>query len=76
MALAAGLLMTWIVILFLPAEQARFAPEHAALMRAIAAAVAAQVNEQPVDVLALAGRGRPDVLAEVRAPGSSIAGGR
>src|SRR5438067_12953521 len=35
-ALATGLLMTWIVILFLPAEQARFAPEHAALMRAIA----------------------------------------
>src|SRR5205085_5819506 len=35
-ALAAGLLMTWIVILFLPAHQARFAPEHAALMRAIA----------------------------------------
>ena len=35
-ALASGLLMTWIVILFLPAEEARFAPEHAALMRAIA----------------------------------------
>jgi len=35
-ALATGLLMTWIVILFLPAEQARFVPEHAALMRAIA----------------------------------------
>ena len=35
-ALATGLLMTWIVILFLPAEQARFAPEHAALMRATA----------------------------------------
>ena len=35
-ALATGLLMTWIVILFLPAEEARFAPEHAALMRAIA----------------------------------------
>jgi hypothetical protein len=35
-ALAVGLLMTWIVILFLPADEARFAPEHAALMRAIA----------------------------------------
>ena len=34
-ALAVGLLMTWIVILFLPADEARFAPEHAALMRAI-----------------------------------------
>jgi hypothetical protein len=27
--------MTWIVILFLPADEARFAPEHAALMRAV-----------------------------------------
>jgi hypothetical protein len=34
-ALAAGLLLTWIVILFLPAEQARFAPEHAPLVRAV-----------------------------------------
>lgn len=34
-ALAVGLLMTWIVILFLPAEEARFAPEHAALVRAV-----------------------------------------
>jgi uncharacterized membrane protein YfcA len=34
-ALAIGLLMTWIVILFLPADEARFAPEHAALVRAI-----------------------------------------
>jgi hypothetical protein len=34
-ALAVGLLMTWIVILFLPADEARFAPEHAALMRAV-----------------------------------------
>ncbi|HEY6824263.1 MAG TPA: hypothetical protein VI195_07465 [Steroidobacteraceae bacterium] len=34
-ALAAGLLLTWIVILFLPEEQARFAPEHAALVRAV-----------------------------------------
>jgi hypothetical protein len=35
-ALAVGLLMTWIVILLLPADEARFAPEHAALMRAVA----------------------------------------
>jgi len=35
-ALATGLLMTWTVILFLPADEARFAPEHSALMRAIA----------------------------------------
>jgi len=34
-ALASGLLLTWIVILFLPAEQARFAPEHAVLVRAV-----------------------------------------
>jgi hypothetical protein len=35
-ALATGLIMTWIVILFLPADEARFAPEHPALLRAIA----------------------------------------
>lgn len=35
-ALAVGLLMTWAVILFLPADEARFAPEHSSLMRAIA----------------------------------------
>ena len=35
-ALATGLLMTWIVILFLPEQEARFAPEHPALLRAIA----------------------------------------
>jgi hypothetical protein len=35
-ALATGLLMTWIVILFLPADEARFAPEHAPLLRAVA----------------------------------------
>jgi len=35
-ALASGLIMTWIVILFLPADEARFAPEHSALLRAIA----------------------------------------
>jgi hypothetical protein len=34
-ALAVGLIMTWIVILFLPSDEARFAPEHAPLMRAI-----------------------------------------
>jgi hypothetical protein len=34
-ALASGLLLTWIVILFLPADEARFAPEHAALVRAV-----------------------------------------
>ena len=33
--MASGLLLTWVVILFLPAEQARFAPEHAALVRAV-----------------------------------------
>ena len=35
-ALATGLVMTWIVILFLPQEEARFAPEQPALLRAIA----------------------------------------
>jgi hypothetical protein len=34
-ALAVGLLMTWIVILFLPADEARFAPEQPALIRAV-----------------------------------------
>jgi hypothetical protein len=34
-ALAIGLLMTWIVILFLSADEARFAPEHTALVRAV-----------------------------------------
>lgn len=34
-ALAVGLLLTWVVILFLSAEEARFAPEHAALLKAI-----------------------------------------
>src|SRR4029077_7368614 len=34
-ALAVGLLLTWVVILFLPADEARFAPEHAALLKAI-----------------------------------------
>ena len=35
-SLAVGLLGTWIVILFLPQEAERFAPEQAALLRAIA----------------------------------------
>lgn len=34
-ALAAGLIMTWTVILLLPADEQRFAPEHAHLLRAI-----------------------------------------
>ena len=34
-ALASGLIMTWIVILFLPADEARFAPEQPALVRAV-----------------------------------------
>lgn len=34
-ALAAGLIMTWIVILLLPAHEQRFAPEHSHLVRAI-----------------------------------------
>jgi hypothetical protein len=35
-SLAVGLAMTWVVILFLPRDSARFAPEHAALLEAIA----------------------------------------
>jgi hypothetical protein len=34
-SLAVGLAMTWVVILFLPADSARFAPEHVALLQAI-----------------------------------------
>ena len=34
-ALAAGLILTWIVILLLPADEARFAPEQPALIRAV-----------------------------------------
>jgi hypothetical protein len=34
-ALATGLLMTFIVILFLPADEARFAPERPVLIRAV-----------------------------------------
>jgi hypothetical protein len=33
--LAVGLLLTYVTILFLPAQEARFAPEHAALLKAI-----------------------------------------
>jgi hypothetical protein len=35
-SLAVGLLGTWIVILFLPQDADRFAPEHASLLQAIA----------------------------------------
>ena len=35
-ALSIGLLLTWVVILFLPEDEAQFAPEHAALLRAVA----------------------------------------
>jgi hypothetical protein len=35
-ALATGLIMTWIVILLLPEDEQRFAPEHSHLVRAIA----------------------------------------
>ena len=34
-ALASGLVLTWIVILLLPADDARFAPEQPALIRAV-----------------------------------------
>lgn len=36
MALAIGLVLTWVVILFLPAQEARFAPEQGALLKAVA----------------------------------------
>jgi hypothetical protein len=35
-SLAVGLLGTWIIILFLPQDADRFAPEHATLLEAIA----------------------------------------
>jgi uncharacterized BrkB/YihY/UPF0761 family membrane protein len=35
-ALASGLIMTWIVIPLLPQDEQRFAPEHSHLVRAIA----------------------------------------
>jgi len=34
-ALATGLIMTWIVILFMPANEQSFAPEQSALVRAV-----------------------------------------
>ena len=36
LALTIGLVLTFITILFLPAEEARFAPEHPALLKAVA----------------------------------------
>jgi hypothetical protein len=35
-SLAVGLALTWVVILFLPRDAERFAPEHATLLQAIA----------------------------------------
>jgi hypothetical protein len=35
-ALSTGLLLTWVVILFLPENEAQFAPEHGPLLRAVA----------------------------------------
>lgn len=35
-ALSVGLLLTWVVILFLPENEAQFAPEHGPLLRAVA----------------------------------------
>jgi hypothetical protein len=35
-SLSVGLIGTWIVILFLPQDAARFAPEHASLLEAMA----------------------------------------
>jgi hypothetical protein len=35
-ALSIGLLLTWVVILFLPQNEAEFAPEHGPLLRAVA----------------------------------------
>ncbi len=35
-ALSIGLLLTWVVILFLPDNEAQFAPEHGPLLRAVA----------------------------------------
>jgi hypothetical protein len=34
-SLAVGLVLTWVVILFLPQNEAQFAPEHSALLRAV-----------------------------------------
>jgi hypothetical protein len=35
-ALAIGLLLTWVTILFLPQDEAQFAPEHGPLLKAVA----------------------------------------
>jgi hypothetical protein len=35
-SLAVGLTLTWVVIMFLPQDAERFAPEHASLLQAIA----------------------------------------
>jgi hypothetical protein len=35
-ALSIGLLLTWVVILFLPENEAQFAPEHGPLLHAVA----------------------------------------
>jgi hypothetical protein len=35
-ALSIGLLLTWVVIMFLPDNEAQFAPEHGPLLRAVA----------------------------------------
>jgi len=43
-SLAIGLLGTWIVILFLPQQAVIFAPEHAALLRAVALFTALSVS--------------------------------
>jgi hypothetical protein len=36
LALSIGLFLTWVVILFLPDNEAQFAPEHGPLLRAVA----------------------------------------
>ncbi|MGH8211090.1 MAG: hypothetical protein ACREU6_16140 [Steroidobacteraceae bacterium] len=36
LALSIGLFLTWVVILFLPANEQQFAPEHGPLLRAVA----------------------------------------
>ena len=48
LALSIGLFLTWVVILFLPDNEAQFAPEHGPLLRAVAVfslfAVAAAIS--------------------------------
>ena len=47
-SLSIGLFLTWVVILFLPDNEAQFAPEHGPLLRAVAVfsifAVAAAIS--------------------------------